>query len=49
MVIDTGVETDTVMSDGDVIVVMMITTEKGDVVRLLLWRIFLWRDGVYCP
>lgn len=49
MIIDTGVETDTMMSDGDVIVVMMIATEKGDVARLLLWRIVLGRDGVYYP
>lgn len=36
MIIDTGVETDMMMSDEDVIVAMMIATEKGDVVRLLL-------------
>lgn len=35
MIIDTGVETDTMMSDEVVIVVMTIDTEIGDVARLL--------------
>lgn len=53
MIIDTGVETDMMMSDEVVIVVMTIDTEKGDVARLLhsmaycSWGLLFERKSIF--